>query len=145
MFHYETRNAIKAALILLMTTAVSARAVEDPYPEIVPGPGLPSLAELGKTSRDFYDMTPAEDISPNGARSEASKLFERDTVCRDGFDTPCNVNEAYACANYLISLGTTECRVGAGQNGLRMCTNGGCGIFGGMTNYQFQTPVSSYW
>lgn len=26
------------------------------YPEVIPGPGLPSLASLGLTSKDLYEM-----------------------------------------------------------------------------------------
>ena len=34
--------------------AVSAPAAEKVYPEVVPGPGLPSLASLGLTSTELY-------------------------------------------------------------------------------------------
>jgi hypothetical protein len=48
-----------AALVLLSLRAVSALpTAETIYPEVIPGPGLPSLAELGLTSAQLYTMKP---------------------------------------------------------------------------------------
>ena len=49
-----------AALLVLSSAsyaraaAVSAPVVEKIYPEVVPGPGLPSLASIGLTSAQLY-------------------------------------------------------------------------------------------
>jgi hypothetical protein len=40
------------ALVLLVAGLVAA------VQEIIPGPGLPTLLELGLTSEDLYNMTP---------------------------------------------------------------------------------------
>lgn len=37
---------------------VSAIAAVSAFPEIIPGPGLPSVAELGLTSVDLFTMDP---------------------------------------------------------------------------------------
>jgi hypothetical protein len=48
-----------AALVLLGLRAVSALpTAETVYPDVVPGPGLPSLAELGVTSTELYTTKP---------------------------------------------------------------------------------------
>lgn len=43
--------------LLVIAPLVAALATQ--FPEVIPGPGLPSLAELGLTSKDLYTMTPA--------------------------------------------------------------------------------------
>lgn len=46
-------------LALTMSTHVTAvPAKEATYPEVIPGPGMPSLEELGLTSEQLYTMTP---------------------------------------------------------------------------------------
>lgn len=39
-----------------LKTATAVSAVGKVYPEVIPGPGLPSLAELGLTSEELYTM-----------------------------------------------------------------------------------------
>lgn len=46
-------------LLAVAAGAVSALpTVETVYPEVIPGPGLPSLAELHLTSAELYTMKP---------------------------------------------------------------------------------------
>jgi hypothetical protein len=51
-------------LSTLLVALLSSRGVvplpapEKTYPEVIPGPGLPTLAELGLTSIDLYMMKP---------------------------------------------------------------------------------------
>lgn len=48
------------AVVLLALASISrVAAVPSPseYPEVIPGPGLPSLASLGLTSKDLYEGT----------------------------------------------------------------------------------------
>lgn len=42
---------------LVLAPLVAALATT--FPEVIPGPGLPSLLELGLTSKDLHTMTPA--------------------------------------------------------------------------------------
>ena len=46
-----------ATVILLLGTLSSAMAVRSSdFPEVIPGPGMPSLASLGVTSEELYNM-----------------------------------------------------------------------------------------
>lgn len=40
----------------LFSLAAAAPAAESKYPEVIPGPGLPSLESLGLTSEQLYTM-----------------------------------------------------------------------------------------
>lgn len=42
-----------AAIGIVSTTAIKRERI---YPEVIPGPGLPSLASLNLTSADLYTM-----------------------------------------------------------------------------------------
>lgn len=44
------QSIVFASLVAIATAGVTK------YPEVVPGPGLPSLAELGLTSAQLYQM-----------------------------------------------------------------------------------------
>lgn len=46
-----------------------------PYPEVIPGPGLPSLAELGLTSAQLYNMG-----MPNICMAMKGGILARHTV-----------------------------------------------------------------
>lgn len=43
-----------------LKVAIAIPVAETIYPEVIPGPGLPSLAELGHTSAQLYQMSPDE-------------------------------------------------------------------------------------
>lgn len=49
---------IVQAVVAIPTSQVSDVLPRD-YPEVIPGPGLPSLASLNLTSAELYEMTPA--------------------------------------------------------------------------------------
>lgn len=42
--------------LALFSLAAAAPAAESKYPEVIPGPGLPSLESLGLTSEQLYTM-----------------------------------------------------------------------------------------
>jgi len=86
-------------------------------PEVVPGPGLPSLASLGLTSVGLYST------SPNLASRGLQKRFNAYCMTFDA----CNINDATACYNYLLALGTASCAVK--ENGV-FCTAGAAAIGG---------------
>ena len=50
---------LSAVSRLALTNVVSALPAEPVYPEVIPGPGMPSLASIGLTSKDLYTMVPA--------------------------------------------------------------------------------------
>lgn len=43
-------------LALAVATASALPTVDTVYPELIPGPGLPTLAELNLTSAQLYNM-----------------------------------------------------------------------------------------
>ncbi|KAM3537913.1 hypothetical protein ARSEF1564_009168 [Beauveria bassiana] len=78
------------ATILLQTLplvpAVLAGTVQ--YPEVVPGPGLPSLESLGLTSEQLYTMEPASpDTEVNARASLAPIIGSNDCTVPSGFKT----------------------------------------------------------
>jgi hypothetical protein len=51
-------------LSLALATAVTAAPKARDYPEVIPGPGLPSLASLNLTSAQLYEMRTPESTLP---------------------------------------------------------------------------------
>lgn len=48
--------SIYKVLFLALALICSASPAQEEYPEVIPGPGLPSLASLGLESRDLFAM-----------------------------------------------------------------------------------------
>ncbi|KAH8106140.1 hypothetical protein BXZ70DRAFT_1004419 [Cristinia sonorae] len=105
------------------------------FPEVIPGPGLPSLESLGLTSADLYSGTSVASLD---ARDELSSEFTR--VCNDNGCGRVPRADAQACVNFLRNLGTTACVVG--QTSTVMCTAGRAVVTG--TNLSGQSSVSSF-
>jgi hypothetical protein len=53
------------SVFLLLLISVRVIAAEYPVPEVIPGPGLPSLSELGLTSKELYGDY-SETLYPEG-------------------------------------------------------------------------------
>ena len=53
-----TRIPLLAALSMFATAVVTVPAAMSSVPEVIPGPGLPSLESLGLTLADLYAMGP---------------------------------------------------------------------------------------
>ncbi|MCJ1482551.1 hypothetical protein MMC06_002717 [Schaereria dolodes] len=124
------------AFLLLYTfthaAAVPASAIHKVYPEVRPGPGLPSLASIGLTSAELYEMTP----NLSGKPEKRDKLF--DPYCGGGNDATANVNDVIACFNYLQSIGGISCGIAGDGNQHHMCEAGtaiiaGVSVFGTFT------------
>ncbi|KAL2136126.1 hypothetical protein VTI74DRAFT_5349 [Chaetomium olivicolor] len=97
------------------------------YPEVIPGPGLPSLAELNVTSAQLYEMGMPEEL-----QARAQELDKRFTGrCGPAEAAYTNVNDIIACFHYLQNLGTQACV--AGENTV-MCTAGQAHIYGSALN-----------
>jgi hypothetical protein len=50
------------SFLLGLASFQAVTAVPKVYPEVIPGPGLPSLAELNLTSPQLHEMKPSEGI-----------------------------------------------------------------------------------
>ncbi|KAK6355256.1 hypothetical protein TWF696_004371 [Orbilia brochopaga] len=84
---------------------------------LVPGPGLPSVQELGLTNADL--LKPLPGVETPSTRS-LSKRF--DLRCSTDTFQWCNGEDAKACYNYLKNLGKTICSVSGGDGAsISMC------------------------
>ncbi|CEJ93333.1 hypothetical protein VHEMI08926 [[Torrubiella] hemipterigena] len=116
---------IQSSLILALAGAAAAAATAK-YPEVKPGPGLPSLAELGITSAELYQMgKPAfHSNAINGAFSA-----NLDPGCGPSDAYTYDINGVIVCYNYLAKLGDTACVVPA-EGYSAFCTSGDAAITG---------------
>ncbi|KAG2008049.1 hypothetical protein CC2G_013520 [Coprinopsis cinerea AmutBmut pab1-1] len=106
----------------------------DDCPEVVPGPGLPSLASLNLTSADLckspeeFQMSLYGQVeSPSSAQDSANdekQLVKRYTPWCSG--THISAPYAASCFNYLYALGSTACEVPRGVVS-RFCHSTGSG------------------
>ncbi|KAG2008016.1 hypothetical protein CC2G_013491 [Coprinopsis cinerea AmutBmut pab1-1] len=92
-------------------------------PEIVPGPGLPSLASLNLTSADLCKSPEEFRATFLGeselADAEPKKLVKRYTPWCNSGSPRLDVAKAQGCYNYLYALGSTTCHVP--PTGSRFC------------------------
>ncbi|KAJ6568734.1 hypothetical protein B0H19DRAFT_1065542 [Mycena capillaripes] len=113
-----------AAFAACAVSLANAVPTDPDVPEVIPGPGLPSLASLGLTSAELYSRAPTP-----AADSEQLAALERRFPLMCGEVPPaCSVSDAVACLNFLSALGTTACTVN-GDN-VTFCTAGSCHWFG---------------
>ncbi|KAJ2980575.1 hypothetical protein NQ176_g2556 [Zarea fungicola] len=125
----------------LFSLAAAAPAAESKYPEVIPGPGLPSLESLGLTSEQLYTMP----IPKEFAAFKTS--LNIDGTCGPEDSRYTDVNGIIACFHYLQNLGTTPCV--AGEN-TRMCEAGdavviGSSIGGGSSSYCSDVALGALW
>ncbi|KAF9523320.1 hypothetical protein CPB83DRAFT_898897 [Crepidotus variabilis] len=106
------------------------------YPEVIPGPGLPSLESLGLTSKDLYTT------KPQLTSSSSSSLEARSASYTDNCFTftTANVDNTIACYNYLVNIGNNACTV-PGDN-IVFCRAGDAAI-GGSNLHQTAGAASS--
>ncbi|KAG2008020.1 hypothetical protein CC2G_013494 [Coprinopsis cinerea AmutBmut pab1-1] len=112
-------------------------------PEIIPGPGLPSLASLNLTSADLCKPPQEfiasfnsrfESVEADSSSSSSTRLVKRYTPwCNT---TPLVFTYAQGCYNYLYALGSTTCHVPS--SGSRFCHSsaqtGNVAWYGGSAN-----------
>ena len=84
------------------------------YPEVIPGPGLPSLASLNLTSAELYEMDYHTILSELNRREETSILEAQFNLNCDG--QKCQATDAVACINYLAKLGSKTCTMNFNNN-----------------------------
>ncbi|KAJ3719168.1 hypothetical protein C8R42DRAFT_113127 [Lentinula raphanica] len=101
-------SSLLATLLLLPAAFINgaSTATKRAYPELIPGPGLPTLAELNLTSEALYTMTPKLQIG-DLELAERSDLFTNECFTY----TTANVNDVIACFNYLENIGGNSCAV----------------------------------
>ncbi|KAF8557143.1 hypothetical protein OG21DRAFT_1407725 [Imleria badia] len=133
-----TRIPVLAALSVFATAVVAVPAATSSVPEVIPGPGLPSLESLNLTSADLYAMGPppaaSEYLLLVGARSA-----DYTAVCQT-YSTAA-VNDVIACFNYLVSIGNNACAVTNPDLITWFCESGTAAISG--SNTSGQPTVSS--
>jgi len=95
-----------------------------PNVEVIPGPGMPTLAELGITSADLFK----DNFEPiQVPKSTSTRLFKRQAACQSTYQA--SRGNAIACRNYLIQTGSaTDCSTG--ESTLVLCTAGDAEIVG---------------
>ncbi|KAF9223917.1 hypothetical protein BS17DRAFT_125633 [Gyrodon lividus] len=118
-----------AALLFALTTAVLAvPATASGHPEVIPGPGMPTLASLGLTSADLHAMGPPPSLTERTAGAELDpELKKRYNNACQTYSTG-GVNNVIACFNYLNSIGGNACGVN-GYNTV-FCKSGDAGVGG---------------
>ncbi|KAJ3719155.1 hypothetical protein C8R42DRAFT_643442 [Lentinula raphanica] len=105
------------------------------YPEVHPGPGLPTLAELNLTSEALYTISPKFDSRELG---DQPALASRSSLYTDNCQTysTANVDDVIACFNYLENIGSNTC--GFSGDNVQFCYAGTAQITGSNI---FEDPV----
>ncbi|EJP69087.1 hypothetical protein HC256_001067 [Beauveria bassiana] len=119
---------------LPLVPAVLADTVQ--YPEIVPGPGLPSLASLGLTSEQLYKM---ESVSPSKVNKRASFAPNYVPFCESDQRAHTHVDGLRMCYTYLSYIGARDCTVPSGFRKALYCNAGDAHINGLSINGRSQT------
>jgi hypothetical protein len=107
MSRFLSLSIFVLAVIALGSNA-AAVATAETYPEVIPGPDLPSLASLNLTSADLYKMDYKALLSRRDPNPLLEKRFQLNCKGRK-----CQAVDAAACVSYLASLGNKLCKVGA--------------------------------
>ncbi|KAL2193941.1 hypothetical protein P885DRAFT_80722 [Corynascus similis CBS 632.67] len=93
------------AALLSLASFQAVLAAPEVYPEVTPGPGMPSLAELNVTSAQLYEMERPAELD---ARTlDLEKRF--DGKCGPGEAPYNNVDDIIACYHYLNKLDNKMC------------------------------------
>jgi hypothetical protein len=148
---------LRRLLTLTLCVVGFAKAVPtaEEYPEVIPGPGLPSLASLNITSAELYRTVPTQgknslfltlhqfSYATNFLDIKKSLARRFPLLCNEV--PQCSIADATACFNFLNALGHQACTVPGPVGGSStFCTAGGCHWFGGNIK-QGGGPVSSFW
>jgi hypothetical protein len=107
-----TRQSTSLLIALVLATGILAAPKS--YPEVIPGPGLPSLASLNLTSADLYELDYHTILSDITSREESAPLVPRFNLNCDG--QKCQATDAVACINYLAMLGSETCNMNFDNN-----------------------------
>jgi hypothetical protein len=108
---------------LLALFTLSAIVFARNHPEVIPGPGMPSLASLNLTTADLYNMGPPDvEMHPEHADPGVTGCYS--------MPTPYDVDTS-VCYRYLEQIGTHMCS-STGPHGyqINFCTSGTAVITG---------------
>ncbi|OAQ64491.1 hypothetical protein VFPPC_05757 [Pochonia chlamydosporia 170] len=108
------------SLVLGLASLKLAAGAAIAQPEVVPGPGLPSLEQLGLTSAELYSLGKPNITAVLG--NEFSANF--DPRCGPAEAAYVNVNDIIACFHYLDRLGHQDCVAPPNLGIVRFCTAG---------------------
>ncbi|KAH9475652.1 hypothetical protein JR316_0011209 [Psilocybe cubensis] len=125
--------AFTSLFAFVATTITIVHSSPTVYPDVIPGPGFPSLESLNLTSKDLYTMKP-----PTFDLSLTSRSAEYDANCFTF--TTADVDNTIACFNYLVSIGNNACTVPA--DNIAFCRAGDAAI-GGSNLHQTSGAASS--
>ncbi|KIJ12783.1 hypothetical protein PAXINDRAFT_14347 [Paxillus involutus ATCC 200175] len=122
------KSLLFAALCALTSAVAAVPATTPDYPELVPGPGMPTLASLNLTSAGLYGMGPPPSLAKRTAGAELDAELEKryTSVCQT-YSTA-GVDNVIACFNYLTSIGGNAC--GVSGDWVIFCTAGDADISG---------------
>jgi hypothetical protein len=101
-------------LIIAFSLSTGVLAAPRIYPEVIPGPGLPSLISLNLTSTELYKTDYHTTLSNITPREESTLLAPRFNLNCDG--QKCQATDAVACINYLAKLGGKTCNMQFNNN-----------------------------
>ncbi|KAH9219278.1 hypothetical protein DL95DRAFT_457728 [Leptodontidium sp. 2 PMI_412] len=116
-------NLLPVWLLFLTQVATLPTMVD----EVVPGPGLPSIASLNITSAELFAMP--DPPEPRFSKSNFP-LAKRSPKCLPA-SFQCSIPAAVACYNYLNNLGTTACAANGHYTeggGITVCSVSGCRV-----------------
>ncbi|CEJ82905.1 hypothetical protein VHEMI02946 [[Torrubiella] hemipterigena] len=116
---------LQSLLMASMAVLVFANVMK--YPEVVPGPSLPSLEEVGLTSAQLYQMGRPKSLSSASTPPSAAAAH---TGCGPTDSAYANVNDVIACYHYLNNLGDQACHVPGDFHTVIFCVAGGAAIGG---------------
>ncbi|KAJ6255955.1 hypothetical protein Dda_9246 [Drechslerella dactyloides] len=121
-----TKSTVAIAFALALFGAAAAAPTTAPVIDytklVIPGPGLPSIAELGLTNEDLSKPVPELEHLMARESENPNTLFKRyDPQCWGG--PGCSRQEAEGCYNYLVKLGNTACK---SHGVIEMCRAGKC-------------------
>ncbi|KAK4245961.1 hypothetical protein C7999DRAFT_42573 [Corynascus novoguineensis] len=91
--------------LLSFVSVQSVLAAPKVCPEVTPGSGMPSLAELNVTSAQLYEMGRPTELDARDL--DLGKRF--DGNCGPAEDAYTNVDDIIACYHYLNKLGNKMC------------------------------------
>ncbi|KAJ3494985.1 hypothetical protein NLG97_g3715 [Lecanicillium saksenae] len=111
-------------VLSLLSIASGALAGTIKYPEVIPGPGMPSLASLNLTSEQLYTM-PMPDLSLRQAQITGGMDHASSSYCQDvavgALDVIANCNSDRGVKGVSVAYGNGDINVGV--NGLDCSTS----------------------
>ncbi|KAF9533318.1 hypothetical protein CPB83DRAFT_943197 [Crepidotus variabilis] len=129
-------NFLLASVVIFITGVQANPTI---YPEIIPGPGLPSLESLNLTSKNLYTMKPQFLLEPRSSNSAS------DVDCTSFANSNTNLNDALACYNYLAAVNMRDQTCAVSGDNVRFVEAGEAMIGGSNLHQTPGDAASSCW